>query len=143
MAAFFGKLAVTKPSFPEENAPCPYRVSDFYRICDAYVQHIGFRDDPHTDYDYEDQLQAARESTLMPPRKGIHKPQHAPELAQEIRKARKRIETTFRQITAKLPYRLHAITPEGFASKILALFVAFAILVADEAKTADQRRGAS
>ena len=70
----------------------------------------------------------------MPIRKGIHKRQHAPKLAKAIRKARKRIETTFSEIAAKLPRRLHTVTPEGFESKIMAIFVAFAILAAQKEK---------
>jgi hypothetical protein len=48
-------------------------------------------------------------------------------VAKALRYGRKRIETTFRQITAKLPHRLRAVTPAGFESKVMALFVAFAI----------------
>ena len=43
-------------------------------------------------------------------------------------------ETTFSEITAKLPRRLHAVTPAGFESKIMAIFVAFAILSAQNEK---------
>lgn len=93
-----------------------------------------FADKIYTDYDYEDQLQKERQITFLPLRKPNLKRQHAPELAQEIRYARKRIETSFSQITAKLPHRLHAVTPEGFESKIMALFVACAILLAQVEK---------
>lgn len=94
-----------------------------------------FADKIYTDYDYEDQLQKERQITFLPLRKPNLKRQHAPELAKEIRYARKRIETSFSQITAKLPHRLHAVTPEGFESKIMALFVACAILLAQVEKT--------
>ena len=94
-----------------------------------------FADKVYTDYDYEDHLQAERKITFLPLRKGNLKRQHAPELAKEIRYARKRIETTFSQITAKLPHRLHAVRPEGFESKVMALFVAFAILIAHTENT--------
>jgi hypothetical protein len=93
-----------------------------------------FADKIYTDYAYEDQLQADRKITFLPLRKGNLKPQHAPELAKQIRYTRKRIETSFSQVTAKLPHRLHAVTPEGFESKIMALFVACAILLAQTEK---------
>ena len=75
-----------------------------------------------------------RQIRLLPIRKGIYKRQHAPELARSIKRARKRIETTFSAITAKLPHRLHAVTPAGFQSKAMAIFVAYAILHALNAK---------
>lgn len=85
-------------------------------------------DKAYTDYDFEEQLLRERQIRLLPIRKGIHKRQHDPELAQSIQRMRKRIETTFSTITAKLPHRLHAVTPAGFESKAMASFVAYAIL---------------
>lgn len=102
-----------------------------------------FADKAYTDYDYEEQLQKDKQITFLPLRKSNLKRQHEPELARTIRRARKRIETTFSEITAKLPHRLHAVTPEGFESKAMALFVAFAILAAHKEKAADERRVAS
>lgn len=100
-------------------------------------------DKAYTDYQYEEQLQKQRQITFLPLRKGIHKRQHDPTLTKAIRKARKRIETTFSEIAAKLPRRLHAVTPAGFESKIMAIFVAFAILAAQDEETADELRVAS
>ena len=100
-------------------------------------------DKAYTDYAFEERLLADHQIRFLPLRKGIHKRQHAPELAKTLRRARKRIETTFSEITAKLPRRLHAVTPEGFESKVLAIFVAFAILAAEAAKTVDVQRVAS
>jgi hypothetical protein len=102
-----------------------------------------YADKAYTDYNYEEELQQERRITLLPLRKRIHKRQHAPQLRRQIRKARKRIETTFSQICAKLPRRLHAVTPSGFESKIMALFVAYAILAAHQDKQADTLRVAS
>lgn len=87
-------------------------------------------DKAYTDYKLEDQLQADKQITFLPLRKSNLKRQHDPKLAKRIRYQRKRIETTFSEITAKLPHRLHAVTPEGFEHKVLALFVAYAILIA-------------
>ena len=70
----------------------------------------------------------------MPLRKSNHKRQYAKEVAKQVRRTRKRIETTFSHITAKLPRRLHAVKPAGFESKVMALFVAFAICCAEKEK---------
>lgn len=91
-------------------------------------------DKAYTDYDYEEWLLEKRKITFLPLRKGSHKRQHDPGLAKAIRYARKRIETTFSEIAAKLPRRLHAVRPAGFESKIMAIFVAFAILAAQNEK---------
>ena len=72
-------------------------------------------------------MQTTRQITLLPIRKSNLKRQHTAETARTLSRGRKRIETTFSQITAKLPHRLRAVTPSGFESKVLALFVAFAI----------------
>jgi hypothetical protein len=87
-------------------------------------------DKAYTDYDFEEQLRRERQITFLPIRKRIHKRQHDPKLAKVIRRARKRIETTFSTIAARLPRRLHAVTPAGFESKAMAIFVAYAILSA-------------
>lgn len=97
----------------------------------------------YTDYDFEADLQHQKQIALLPLHKGCHKRQHAPEMAKAFRRARKRIETTLSEIAAKLPHRLNAVTAAGFESKILAIFVAYAILAADKEKMADIRRVAS
>jgi hypothetical protein len=89
--------------------------------CQLYADKI------YTDYDYEEELLASKKITFLPIRKSVHKRQHEEKVAKAVRYGRKRIETTFSQITAKLPHRLRAVTPSGFESKIMALFVAFAI----------------
>jgi hypothetical protein len=86
-----------------------------------------YGDKAYTDYAYEAQLLATKRITLLPIRKSNHKRQHPPAVAKALQKGRKRIETTFSQVTAKLPRRLRAVTPAGFESKAMAVFVAFAI----------------
>ena len=63
-------------------------------------------------------------------------------------KGRKRLETTFSQVTDRLLRRLHAVRPAGFESKVMAVFVAFAIDCAENERIekqtlADERRVAS
>ena len=38
---------------------------------------------------------------------------------------RKRIETTFSEITAHFPAKIHAVTPQGFLLKIILFIFAF------------------
>lgn len=87
-----------------------------------------YADKAYTDYDYEDQLHAQQEITLLSTRKSNSKRPHSEEVAITLRRARKRIETTFSQIYARLARRIHAVTSAGFESKVMATFVAYAIL---------------
>lgn len=99
-----------------------------------------YADKAYTDYEYEAKLKTDKKVTLLPIRKSNHKRQHAAELAATISHDRKRIETTFSQIIAKLPRRIHAICAAGWESKVLATFVAFAILCAQSEQTVDKLR---
>ena len=87
-----------------------------------------YADKAYTDYDYEDHLQEERQIALLPVRKSNLTRQHSQEVAQALSRTRKRIETTFSQITARLARRIHAVTAACFESKIMATFVAYAIL---------------
>jgi transposase len=87
-----------------------------------------YADKAYTDYKYEDMLKAERQITLLPIRKRNLKRQHTEPVARQLSKTRKRIETTFSQIAAKLARRIHAVTAACFESKILATFVAYAVL---------------
>lgn len=103
----------------------------------ALALPIGARlyaDKAYTDYEYEESLLKDKTLTFLPIRKSNHKRQYAKEVAKQVSRTRKRIETTFSQITAKLPRRLHAVKPTGFESKVMALFVAFAICCAEQEK---------
>src|SRR5690349_8001264 len=46
MAGLFGKLLVTKPPVSQEKPAMHLECVTFYRVCDAYLQQIGFVDDP-------------------------------------------------------------------------------------------------
>ena len=93
-----------------------------------------YADKAYTDYTYEENLLKEKQLTFLPIRKSNHKRQYAKEVAKRVSRTRKRIETTFSQVTAKLPRRLQAVTPEGFESKVMAAFVAFAICCAEKEK---------
>jgi len=87
-----------------------------------------YADKAYNDYEYEAQLAQEKSLTFQPLRKTNSKRPHPQELAQTIAKARKRIETTFSGINTLLPRRIHAVTPQGFEIKVIATFVAYAIL---------------
>jgi len=93
-----------------------------------------YADKAYTDYAFEEALLTERQITLLPIRKSNHKRQHEDKVAKALCYGRKRIETSFSQITAKLPHRLRAVTAAGFESKVLALFVAFAIWCVENEK---------
>jgi hypothetical protein len=93
-----------------------------------------YADKAYTDYGYEEDLQDDKQITLLSIRKDNSTRPHAPAVAQTLSKGRRGIETTFSQITAKLPRRIHAVRPTGFESKVLALFVAFAIWCVENEK---------
>jgi hypothetical protein len=87
-----------------------------------------YGDKAYNDYAYEEALQVQQGLTLLPLRKDNSKRPHAPEVASRISRVRKRIETTFSQVTAKFARRIAAVTEACFESKIMAAFVAYAIL---------------
>ena len=86
-----------------------------------------YGDKAYNDYEYEATLRSKQNLTLLPIRKGSKATAHAC-LAAQISQVRKRIETTFSQITGKWTRRIAAVTDAGFESKIMATFVAYAIL---------------
>ena len=102
-----------------------------------------YADKAYTDYDYETDLKQDKQILLLPIRKSNAKRCHAKEVAEALGRGRKRIETTFSQISAKLPRCIHAVVAAGFESKVLALFVAFAIWCVHNQKKADAWRVAS
>lgn len=87
-----------------------------------------YGDKAYNDYAYEETLQETRSLTLLPIRKDNSKRSHSAAVAAQIRQVRKRIETTFSQVTAKFTRRIAAVTEACFESKIMATFVAYAIL---------------
>lgn len=87
-----------------------------------------YGDKAYNDYEYEQALQETRDLALLPIRKSNSKRPHATDMAARISRVRKRIETTFSQVASKLARRVAAVTEAGFESKVMATFVAYAIL---------------
>ena len=84
-------------------------------------------DKGYTDYRMEDRLLADEGIRLLALRKCNSKRKRPQEQDRAIRKLRKRIETTFSQVSTRLARRIHAVTEAGFESKVWAAFVAYAI----------------
>jgi hypothetical protein len=97
-----------------------------------------YADKAYTDYSYEDRLQEDKQIRLLAIRKSNSTRPHERAVAQALSKGRKRIETPFRQISAKLPRRLHAVRPSGFESKVMAVFVVFAIWSTQNERSTDE-----
>jgi len=89
---------------------------------------VLYGDKAYNDYGYEQQLHEQQQLTLLPIRKRNSKRPHTAEITAQISRIRKRIETTFSQVSARLARRIAAVTEAGFESKIFATFVAYAIL---------------
>lgn len=88
-----------------------------------------YADKGYTDYDLEARLLSEHGISLQAlRRKNSHRP-HPEEWAKTIRKARKRIETTFSKVTEKFGHHIHAVTEKGFEIKVIATFLAYAILL--------------
>ena len=64
---------------------------------------------------------------MMVARKSNSKKQHEPWQNFLISDSRKRIETTFSQISSMLPKRIHAVTVDGFLMKVILFIFVFTI----------------
>jgi len=88
---------------------------------------VIYADKEYTDYGYEDLLLEAAGIHLKPLRKKNSKQPFAPCIVYIQERVRKRIETSFSQITNLFPKHIHAVTPQGFELKIICFILAFAI----------------
>ncbi len=83
---------------------------------------VLYTDAGYTDYVGEDVFEEATGSQQQTARKQNSKRPHTPTQNFLLQHFRKRIETTFSQLTARFPKQIHAVTAAGFALKI-ALFI--------------------
>lgn len=86
-----------------------------------------YGDKEYNDYGYEDLLREAAAITLKPLRKKNSKRPFAAWVQSIQERVRKRIETSFSQITNLFPRQIHAVTPRGFELKVICFILAFAI----------------
>lgn len=83
---------------------------------------VLYTDAGYTDYVSEDLFEEATGNAQQTARKKNSKRPHHPAQNYLIQHFRKRIETTFSQLTARFPKQIHAVTAQGFALKIV-LFI--------------------
>lgn len=86
-----------------------------------------YGDSAYTDYNYEQVCIEAESIKLMIARKSNSKRPHEPWESFLIAYSRKRIETTFSQISSMFPKRIHAVTTDGFLMKVILFIFVFTI----------------
>lgn len=86
-----------------------------------------YGDKAYTQYSLEDYLQEFEEIKLIADRKINATRQHSGCVQYLQSVLRKRIETTFSQLTSMLPRKIHAVTKNGFLLKLIIFIVSFSI----------------
>ena len=86
-----------------------------------------YGDSAYTDYNCEDIWNEAQGINLMIARKSNTKRPHEPWENFLISNFRKRVETTFSQISSMFPKRIHAVTVDGFLMKVILFIFVFTI----------------
>lgn len=86
-----------------------------------------YADSAYTNYELEDLHEACEHIRLLVERKSNSKRPDSAALRFIKKYYRKRIETSFSQITAHFPGKIHAVTPQGFLLKIVLFLFAFTL----------------
>lgn len=86
-----------------------------------------YGDKAYTHYSLEDDLQEFEKIKLIADRKTNATRQHSGCVRYLQSVLRKRIETTFSQITSMFPRKIHAVTKEGFLLKLVIFIISFSI----------------
>ena len=86
-----------------------------------------YGDSAYTNYSIEQMLKDAENIDLLVQRKSNSKKQHEPYVDYLISSMRKRIETTFSEISNFLPKKIHAVTEFGFLLKVVIFIFGYAI----------------
>lgn len=88
---------------------------------------IIYADSAYTNYAIEDMLKDAENIDLLVARKSNSKRKHEPYVDYIISTMRKRIETTFSEISNFFPKTIHAVTEYGFILKVVIFIFGYAI----------------
>jgi len=86
-----------------------------------------YADAAYTNYSIEDMLKDAEQIDLLVARKSDSRRQHEPYVDYLISSMRKRIETTFSEISNFLPKKIHAVTEFGFLLKMVVFIFGYTI----------------
>ncbi|MBV9864731.1 MAG: IS982 family transposase [Abitibacteriaceae bacterium] len=123
-------LLVTATGEPVEFVLAPGATADIEAFkefaLDLPLGSTIYADKAYNDYTWEDVLHAAG-LTLQPQRKKNSKRPLSLCLEFMAYPVRKRIETSFSQLTARFPKHIHAVTPQGFVLKVVCFLLAFSI----------------
>jgi hypothetical protein len=124
-------VVVTETGVPVEVVLAPASYSDG-RIGKTFHLDLPsgatlYADAAYTDYGWEDAIAETQHLRLQVARKANSKRPHPPYVRYLAELTRKRVETTFSQITDALAHHIHAVTPRGFELKVFLFILAFAI----------------
>lgn len=86
-----------------------------------------YADSAYTNYELEDLYEECEHIRLLVERKSNSRRPDSAALSFIKRYYRKRIETSFSEITAHFPSKIHAVTPQGFLLKIVLFLFAFTL----------------
>ncbi len=86
-----------------------------------------YADSAYTNYAIEDMLRDAEGIDLLVARKSDSKRKHEPYIEYLISTMRKRIETTFSEISSLFPKKIHAVTEYGFIMKVVLFIFSYAL----------------
>jgi len=86
-----------------------------------------YADSGYTDYELEDYYKELEQIHLLAVRKSNSKRRDHPAMDFIKKYMRKRIETTFSEITAYFPKKIHAVTIQGFLLKVVLFIFAFSL----------------
>lgn len=86
-----------------------------------------FGDSGYTDYGLEDFYRQCEDINLLIYRKKNSKRADSAAMAFIKKQMRKRIETTFSEIVAFFPQKIHAVTPQGFLLKVFLFLFAYTL----------------
>lgn len=131
-AYFYGvkvQVVVTSEGLPVEVCFMPGSWADIEGLrqlpLDLPQGSTLYGDSAYTDYHLEELLLETQNLHLLVARKSNSHRKHHPSGDYLIQQTRKRVETTFSQITSLFPRKIHATTQQGFLLKIYAFLLAF------------------
>ena len=116
----------------KEGIPVNYLITEGAAADASMLEEIPFEMTPeskvyadagYTDYGFETRLKRRKGIVLLSQRKKNSKRKRSKKMEKTIKKHRKRIETVFSVLKAKLPKRIHAVTIETFLLKIKCLIL--------------------
>jgi len=118
----------------QEGIPVDFFIAagSFHDITAFQAMHIDLpigselhADSAYTNYELEDLYAECEQLKLMVARKKNSKRADQPHIYAWKKQIRKRVETSFSEIEADFPRKIHAVTPQGFLLKIMLFIVAY------------------